>query len=259
MLAILRTSQKFPKSLTLGTMRLLEVERSADDWVVFLDAVHDLGITTLHSSSEYESFSLLCSLLDRRAAREKPRQFRHIVKLAEPSFDDADFSAERLEEKILSYCSALATPVVHDIQWMWRSDLDDDSMRIEKFKSRLDSIGDAVQKLKTAGLIERFFCFPYSPAFGATALEQDAIDGLVVYRNIQETEYDGLIDRSHVLKKPCQIIRPFNAGNVAQADARPMSEHLDFALDKPAIESAILSSNKIEHLQSLVSSMKIER
>lgn len=259
MLVILRTSQTVPKPLTLGTMRLLEVERSADDWVVFLDAVHDLGITTLHSSSEYESFSLLSSLLSKMATQEKPRQFRHIVKLAEPSFDDADFSAERLEDKIHAYCDALATPVIHDIQWMWRSELNEDPVRIEKFKSRLDSIGDAVQKLRTAGLIERFFCFPYSPAFGAIALEHDAIDGLVVYRNIQETEYDGLIDRSHILKKPCQIIRPFNAGNVAQADARPMSEHLDFALDKPAIESAILSSNNIKHLQSLVTSLKIER
>jgi hypothetical protein len=243
------------QSLTLGTMRLLEVDKTRDEWLAFLASVHDIGIRTLHSSIEYESFALLTSLLSDSAFRQDHRPFRHIVKLAEPSFDDDGFSAVRLEQKVRAYCEALSSPVISDIQWMWRRDLKDDAARIAAFVAAIKAISSTVFQLKHDGLIERFFCFPYSVAFARVALEQDTIDGLVVYRNMLERDYDELIDLSAKLGKQCHIIRPFNAGGVLIDSNLSPSEHLKFAFDMPAIESAIVSSNNLNHLTEIASSV----
>ena len=239
------------QSLAWGSMRMLEVNRSETEWLDFLSEAHSLGFDSLHSSNEYESFPLLSSLLHSGTKRPSFPVFRHIAKLAEPSFDDHSFAAARLEAKIHSYLAALSTPVLHNVQWMWRHNLQLDSQRISDFQRQLDAIADAVGRLKRAGLIERFFCFPYSVEFGRVALEHEAIDGLVVYRNVQETEYDALIDRSAALSKLCHIIRPFNAGTIITQAKKTPEDVLKFAMDKPAIKSAILSSNSIEHLREL--------
>jgi aryl-alcohol dehydrogenase-like predicted oxidoreductase len=233
-------------------MRMLAVERSREEWLDYLGQVHSLGIQSLHSSLEYDSFGLLTSLLRSMARNGSGPTFRHIVKLAEPSFDDHGFAAHRLERKVRDYCTALSTPVVHDLQWMWRQGLSEDTQRVNQFRAELGVIGEAVARLKQEGLIERFFCFPYSLAFGRVAVEHPAIDGLVVYRNLLETDYEDLIDRSHALSKRCQIIRPFNAGSVLGHGKPSPEDALRFALDKPAIESTILSSNSIEHLRQLM-------
>jgi hypothetical protein len=232
---------------------MLEVERSQEEWLSFLTDVFAIGIRSLHSSSEYDSFPLLGNLLARGSARDAFPEFRHIVKIGEPSFDDSEFDAERLDEKVRAYLDALSTPILHDIQWMWRQNLKDDSHRIVQFVAQLDEMAGAICRLKQAGLIERFFCFPYSVGFGRVALEHEAVDGLVVYRNVQETEYDALLDRAEELSKPCHIIRPFNAGGAFADEGRSVRGHLAFALGKPAIESAILSSNSLDHLRQLTS------
>jgi hypothetical protein len=240
-----------PQSLTFGTMRMLEVERSQTDWLMFLPEIYEMGIKTLHSSHEYDSFQLLSALLSEGRRSEAFPEFRHIAKLAEPSFDDGGFDGARFEVKVRAYLAALSTPILHDVQWMWRHDLKDDVRRVQQFTDQLDQIGDAVDRLKRDGLIERFFCFPYSIDFGAVAVEHEAIDGLIVYRNRQETDYDPLIDRSYELGKPVHVIRPFNAGAAIAADERTPAQHAAFALGKPAIESAILSSNTLAHLREL--------
>jgi hypothetical protein len=251
MLEISVTDTPSRQSLALGTMRMLEVERSEAEWLDFFSKAHALGFHSLHSSGEYDSFSLLTSLLSQGAKLESFPTFRHIAKLAEPSFDDGGFDAPRLRSKVESYVSALSTSVLHDVQWMWRQSLIEDELRIVHFQCQLDSVAEAVCRLKRDCLIERFFCFPYSVAFGRVALEHEAIDGLIVYRNAQETEYDQLIDLSYKMHKRCHIIRPFNAGAAISVDHRTHADHLAFALNKPAIECAILSSNSIKHLEQL--------
>jgi hypothetical protein len=236
-------------------MRFLEVERTFSDWIAFLKQAHSIGIHTLHSSSEYESFDLLTALLASPELRAGNCHFRHIVKLAEPSFDDAGFDAERLTQKVQAYCTALSTPVVHDVQWMWRAGLKEDAARVSQFENQLDEIAQTVAQLKQDQRIERFFCFPYSIEFAQVALEHPCVDGLVVYRNVQETAYDALLDRSAALGKPCHIIRPFNAGSALAPKGATPAKQLAAALNKPAIESAILSSNNIGHLEELMAAL----
>ena len=50
---------------------------------------HELGLTTLHSSTEYATFDRFCRLVG-----ELARPIQHIVKLAEPHFGDAAFDRD---------------------------------------------------------------------------------------------------------------------------------------------------------------------
>ncbi len=241
-----------PERLIYGTMRMGEVTRSVTEWSDFLISVHALGITKLHSSSEYESFPLLCEILQHLAQCEDPLEFTHIAKLAEPSFDDADFDAGRLEQKIDAYRKALGSECIHDVQWMWRQNLNDDAGRIEQFEQALAAIAPAIAALKSAGKIGRFLCFPYSVDFAQAAIASEIIDGLAVYRNTDETEYDPLIQSCADIGKTVLVIRPLNAGKVLSNESIPAASHVQMALDMPAIEAGIISSNSLDHIRELL-------
>lgn len=241
-----------PGRLIFGTMRLGEAERSIEDWVSFFQDVHALGITSLHSSSEYDTFPLLCKILHKLAKTDGSPKFRHVVKLAEPNFDDAGFDAARLLDKVAEYREALGTNCVHDIQWMWRHNLSDDAERVDSFKSNLTALTDVVSSLKSQGKIERFFCFPYSPVFASEALKSATVDGLAVYRNAQETEYDAAIDGCADHGKPVLVIRPLNAGKVLEQGATSAADHVQYSLNMAAIEAGIISSNNLDHIRELL-------
>lgn len=241
-----------PGRLIFGTMRLGEKERSIEDWVTFFQDVHALGITSIYSSSEYDTFPLLCKILSKLAKTDNAPKFRHVVKLAEPSFDDAGFDPARLSDNVTEYSKALGTNCVQDIQWMWRHNLSDDAERINSFKHNLAALTDVVAGLKSQGRIERFFCFPYSPAFASEALNSATIDGLAVYRNAQETEYDAAIDDCADLGKPVLVIRPLNAGKVLEKNAISAADHVQYSLNMAAIEAGIISSNNLDHIRELL-------
>ncbi len=240
-----------PSRIILGTMRWTDVERSAADWAGFLEAVHDLGITTLHSSSEYDTFPLLCSALAELRLASPDIAFRHVVKLADPHFGEDGFDAARLESRIDTYRTALAVDCIDDIQWMWRQRLDDDAQRIADMTAQADAIAAARDRLVGAGKIGRLLCFPYSPAFGQAVVATGAIDGLVVYRNGSERSDDVAIVAAAKQTLPTLIIRPFHAGALLAEGADPRALLAD-ALGLTGIEAAILSSNSIDHLGQLV-------
>jgi predicted oxidoreductase len=249
------SSNKTTPRLILGTMRLLEVDRSKEQWVDFFEQISSIGIDTLHSSLEYDSFGLLCEALGVLALVRPDIQFRHVVKLAEPSFDDGAFSANRLIEKIDHYKKCLGTDIVHDIQWMWRMDLKDDPKRLKHAENSFDEMAKAVAELKSSSQIERFFCFPYSPEFAQLSLKSDAVDGLVVYRNTREIEYDDAINACADAGKSTMIIRPFAAGALIDGSSTTISELIKFALDERNIEGAIFSSNNIAHIREISRAM----
>jgi len=240
-----------PSQIILGTMRLEQVERSLTQWLDFFVEVHELGIETLHVSSEYESYPLVCRVLGDLAAKFPQITFRLIVKLAAPHFDEPDFSAARLYERLDRYRSDFGIDHIDDVQWMWRHALKDDKSRVEAFARSLDRLADATASLKAKQLIGRLLCFPYSLEFAQVAARMAPIDGLVIYRNVDEVEDDPAVDTCAELGKACIVIRPFAAGKAIKTGLAP-GTLLRFALDKPAIEAAILSSSSIEHLSSLI-------
>lgn len=241
-----------PGRLIYGTMRMGEVTRNIHEWGDFLAAVHALGITKLHSSSEYETFPMLCEILHHLGTRTNPVIFEHIVKLAEPSFDDTYFDGVRLAQKIDAYRTALCTECVQDIQWMWRQNLNDDAGRIAKFKQSAMTMADAAKALKSAGKIKRLLCFAYSAEFALAAIDMNMIDGLTVYRNAHEKEYDPVIENCAAQAKTVLVIRPLNSGKVLVSGLESPAEQVRYALDMPAIEAGIISSNHLDHIRELL-------
>src|SRR3546814_5995048 len=120
---------------------------------------------------EYDSFPLLREILGRLRREHRDVEFRHMVKLGDPHFDEESFDAERFSARVDGYRSALGTERVDDVQWMWRGGLDADGERIDRFRKAMDQIGSAADKLKAAGRIGRLFCFTYTPGFAEAALD----------------------------------------------------------------------------------------
>jgi hypothetical protein len=175
-----------------------------------------------------------------------------MVKLAEPSFDDDDcFRANRLSERIDQYRRMLGAEKIDDVQWMWRRKLDDDPGRISHFQSNTAAIGEAVEAEKARESVGRFLCFPYSPAFASAAVEQEWVDGLAVYRNLEEHDYDSALEETAAAGKTAIVIRPFFGGKLVEQ--RDPAELLAAALDAPAVEAAVLSTNSMTHMRALIS------
>ena len=233
-------------------MRLLEAGRTAEQTADHLLSLHELGITALHSSDEYESFPLFLEALRLHRGRNPGRAFRHMVKLAEPSFNDDDrFSGHRLASRVESYRRALGVDSVDDVQWMWRRNLDHDEERQQNFAACAETIGEAVDAQKTSGRIERLLCFPYTPAFASSVLQHRWLDGLAVYRNREEREYDDALLQAAAAGKMAIVIRPFLGGKLVHD--RDPATLLSDALDAPGVEAAILSTNSVAHMRALVS------
>lgn len=238
--------------ITLGTMRFSSDRYTVEQWAQFLIEAHDLGIRSLHVSDEYESWPLFLQSLTAARKISSDLDFRFIAKLGEPHFDQPSFDAKRLVQHIDRYCLQLGIGCLDDVQWMWRADLNKDSNRCANFVSQADSIRASIEYLKRNGKIGRFLCFPYSIKFASRALDFDFIDGLTVYRNAQEKDYEMHLDQAQMKSKIVHIIRPFFAGATLMPDALTPQQQLIQALDHPAIETGILSTGNMAHLHDLL-------
>lgn len=236
--------------IVLGTMRLDPERHSLDHWAHLFKQAHDLGVTRLHCSDEYESFPFLLQILEALRLEDPQIRFDFIVKLAEPSFDLNEFSERRFIEHLDRYRNHLHVDKIDTAQWMWRGDLNNDQDRVHGFRRQGAAVSQAAELAKRTGRLGSFFCFPYSPDFAASALDNGAIDGLAVYRNPQEAEYDDVMERCHDSGLSVLVIRPFSAGEaLAGADPATLIKYSAVLL---SVTGIIVSCSSIEHLDECV-------
>src|SRR5262249_39625694 len=126
------------------------------------------GITTFHSSSEYDTFSRFCALSRNLGGRGS--EMHHVVKLAEPHFGDTSFDERRLRLKVEAYLADLGVARLDVVQWMWRGDLKDEDGRLAGFKRHRDSIQAAFDALRAEGKIGAVASFPYTLRFADAVL-----------------------------------------------------------------------------------------
>lgn len=233
-------------------MRMLEYDFPVAYWVNLFSELHDLGITTWHSSTEYESFGLYCEVLADFSRQFPEKKIKHMVKLAEPHFHINEFSAELLNAKVSEYLEKLNTESLFCVQWMWRGELSDNPKRAQLFEESYPEIEKSVSDLKASGKIENFHCFPYDIGFAEAVLDKKAIDGLVVYRNKLETEYDLQLQKSAELGKKNFIIRPLFAGKALELKGETPKSLLEFALDFPNVEGAVLSISSVKKIKQIL-------
>jgi aryl-alcohol dehydrogenase-like predicted oxidoreductase len=236
--------------LIFGTMRMTEERQSAAEWQALIAYGRERGIAGFHSSDEYEGFPLFCELLKKTVTAGD--DIRHVVKLAEPSFDDAAFDAGRLGSRIDAYRQAFGIDRIADVQWMWRRDLRDEPRRLAEIADTQARTSDAFAAFRERGIVGRFLCFPYSIGAAELAVDAGGLDGLVVYRNLQERDFDPLLDRCVESGLSALAIRPFFAGATLEQSVLSARAQFDFVLSHPAVEAAIVSCSSQAHLDELI-------
>lgn len=236
--------------LVYGTMRLCEHEGGPDDWARFFARLYENGITWLHSSAEYESFDLLCETLSVLRSNYPRCEFHHVVKLAEPSFGEENFVSERLNERLEHYRRRLGVKAIDEVQWMWRGQLDDDPGRVETFRRQGEEISRTFEGVKCNGGVDRFLCFPYSVPFAEAALQLGGLDGLAVYRNLREKDYDEVVARCRPPQRVLAI-RPFGAGECFDGNSSTR-EMLDYVFKMPAVDGAVFTATMEKHIKEVL-------
>ena len=234
--------------ITFGTMRLNE--RGLDDAACELLVRESLarGITSFHSSSEYETFDRFCALIRRLGARAK---IQHVVKLAEPHFGDAMFHERRLRAKVEAYLASLGTERIDIVQWMWRGDLKQEEARLTGFARQRDAIRLSFDALRKEGKIGAVVTFPYTTGFASAALAALVGDGLAVYLNPIEKEMVPYIERAAAAGAGVVAIRPLAAGDAAGAGIDVQTCVRD-VLSRRGVCTAVVTYSSVQHMEELL-------
>lgn len=257
-------------AIGFGSMRLRADERSAVD---LLRKVHDAGITTVHSSSEYDSYDVTAAAI--ASLRREGRGFEHVVKLAEPSFDETGFDADRVSRAIDAELGALSAERIDVVQWMVRGhaagDRESKERLVEEWSGEIE---DTFAALRTAGKIGSVLLFPYVTPAVESLLGLRCVDGLCGYLNLAELELAPTVSAG----TSCVALRPLAAGLLGAVEAENLPAPLEpkranraqalaaldiapadlpqialrFPLLSPQVASTIISISSAERLEQAV-------
>ena len=238
--------------LIFGSMRISEYDYSIAHWVELFDKMHDYGIVVHHVSSEYDSYILYMNILKEFNLKYPNKQISHLVKLAEPHFDSSEFNPELLQSKVDKYLAELNVSKLWGIQWMWRGDLENEKVRLDSFKESISLLNTKVFELRKKNLIDGFYLFNYTSTFCELAInlskqfDNPLFDGIVVYRNLQESEFDIFLDSF----ERNVIIRPLFSGKLETTLSK--KQLVEYALNHDRVANGIISISSIEKLNHLL-------
>jgi aryl-alcohol dehydrogenase-like predicted oxidoreductase len=235
--------------LIFGSMRMNEKELEDSDWKNLLRRSYDFGITTLHSSDEYESFPRLSKIV--RELQAEGLQFQHIVKLGEPHFGSNSFSIQQFNSRLEAYCQALGVDNIDVVQWLWRGDLKDEVSRLEGLAASKENLQQGIETARTKGTIGALLCFPYTMSFAEAVVTYDWCDGLAVYLNPLETEMQPLLPHLSSKGKSAIAIRPL-AATKALHQNYSLQDCLKTAFTSNAVTAAMVSWSSEQQLKSLL-------
>jgi hypothetical protein len=227
-------------------------KKDLEGWVNLFTTLYENGVNTLHSSMEYESFPMLCEVLNQVSKKSSAIKFNHIIKLSDPSFDENFTNYDRIRNRVKDYLKAFNCEQIETIQWMWRADLNNDKLRIDNFRGSIDSLNNVVASLKQEGLTNEFYCFPYTLDFGLESLNAKEIDGYTVYRNPNELEMDVLLDRALEVHKSAYVIRPLGAGALVNDSKWDAKSLINFAHNHQAVKGIIVGISDEKHLSDIL-------
>ncbi len=240
--------------IAYGTMRLVDDPDRPRPSELLLQ-LHDGGIDTHHSSSEYESYPLYRRAL--RVVGRTGRTIKHIVKLAEPSFDDVVFDADRLRSAIDQRLLELETDHLDVVQWMIRTP---NPMcprgPIEVLHNQRGDIAGVFEELKRSGKVGEFAIFPYTNRFARATQHELGPTALCTYLSLFERESSELVR----IGRPFIALRPF-AGATPDVVNAPESIYIEPDADRryeaalrypllhPDVATTVVSVNRPQHVQ----------
>jgi aryl-alcohol dehydrogenase-like predicted oxidoreductase len=199
-------------ALCFGCMRLSPSRFDLKGAVELLLTLFDRGVTSFHSSHEYDTYAFFCAALRELRQLRPGRPIETIVKIGVPHFDEPEFSAARLRSLIDAELRNLRVDRVDIVQWLVRHTPNDDAPRLDILRRASSSIHEVWQRLHTEGKVGLLAVFPYSDAFLRASLELPDVAGLVTYLNLIETEAVPHLDGLAASGRGFAAIRPLNAG-----------------------------------------------
>ena len=256
--------------LVFGSMRLDPARLTLQDATNLLSFLSEAGVTTWHSSFEYENHSFFCDAL----RRIKPRNPVHVMKLGEPHFDTPRFRPRRFVELVEQELRALGTDHIAIVQWLLRATPNEDSARLPLLLDCLDEVEDTALRLKQQGKIGALAVFPYSLGAAAVCLSRPSCAGLVSYLNPAEQEFIPFLSGMQKQGHGFLAIRPLCAGKLLDpralegkifadicaianiAPERRVDHALSWPLQRPAVSGVILSVSDINHARQAIDALE---
>ena len=239
----------FLSELTFGTMRFkFNNDSDADE---LLKQAINLGITTFHTSFEYETHKYFSDRFAEVKKNYPSIDFQHIVKLGEPHFDSKIFSQARFEKIIDDQLLALNTERIDIVQWLLRHTPNKDNLRIKVFEESSSLFTEIVLKLKQKGKIRSIGSHPYSKKFAERISDLEEIESWITYLNVIELEWLKL------QTKPFIAIRPLAAGKLLKNTKiwQFLNKH-EFFNSQTKLESLCLYPLLNPNVKSLILSIK---
>ena len=232
--------------ISYGTMRL---RGTAPEAAAHLRLLSDHGITTHHSSHEYDSHALYLEALALCSSNGgSSMRFEHIVKLSSPSFDSDRFEPQRVKQLVHEELQSLGTNRLTSVQWLFRTpEAQDIDTRLHLLAEQAHDVRSCFNELIQAGDIADVSVFTYHPRFALPAVEALPTASLCDYLNLVETQNVAFLDDITSFF----AIRPLAAGAMATS-AEDTAKALQWPLLHPTVKSIILSANSPDHVQTAV-------
>src|SRR5258708_15068279 len=169
--------------LTLGTMRFSEKGLSVSSVPSLIAFAFDAGVTTHHVSNEYPSFELY-----REALSTFPQSFRDklviIAKLSFPHFKDVDPNVSVFHQRVDQYLEWLGRDTIDVVQWLFRSEPLEDSIRIPRLSACAEDLRGCFQDLIRSRKVGTIAAFPYTSGFWRLSAKLGLVDSQVNYLNL---------------------------------------------------------------------------
>lgn len=192
--------------VTLGTMRFSDKGISKIEVAKLLTDCHENGVTSLHVSSEYSSYELLCSVL-KNEYKKNNNSHQFIAKIAGPHFSETSFSKDIFVGRVDSLLKDLGVEILDVAQWMWRMNPLDDDERIKRTEEKVDEMKETFGGLIQSGKVKSFCCFPYTSRYMKFVRDRGILSSQANYLNLWE---DNLLDSG--ISPNSIVLRPLAAG-----------------------------------------------
>lgn len=250
-------------ALCFGSMRLDPNRLSPSDAKTLVLHLLDRGVTTFHSSAEYETHAFFCKTL--RAARidRRTEDIVHISKIAVPHFEEPAFTGKRLREHVDAQLAELGAERLDIVQWLIRSKPIEDGPRLKLLAECAAELAVVWAELQREGKVGALASFPYSASFAASSLRLPTCAGLVTYLNLIELEAVAWLDDMRQNGQGFVAIRPLAAGRIGPDRFSSMGiarndllrVALQFPLLHPAVASTVLSVSSIQHADAALDAL----
>ena len=93
------------KKIIYGTMRMLSVKRSVNDWIYIFDELSEKGINSFHISKEYKSYNMFQEIL--KKSKINKNKVNIYAKCYSPNFNEQIYDEKKLNSLLDYYLKDL--------------------------------------------------------------------------------------------------------------------------------------------------------